>query len=205
VVDENGNRVGPGEKGLLVISKPWPSMIRTIWKNPERFKESYFSRVSRNGKPLYFSGDGALYDEEGYIWVTGRVDDVINVSGHRLGTAEIEAVIKKHPRVAEVAVVGKPDPIKGESIFAYVVLKEDEGLGDEVELSREINDIIAQEIGKIAVVDTIAFVPGLPKTRSGKIMRRILRAIARGEEIKQDTSTLEDPRVVEEIIRIVNG
>ena len=205
VVDEKGNRVGPGEKGLLVISKPWPSMIRTIWKNPERFKESYFSRVSRNGKPLYFSGDGALYDEEGYIWVTGRVDDVINVSGHRLGTAEIEAVIKKHPRVAEVAVVGKPDPIKGESIFAYVVLKEDEGLGDEVELSREINDIIAQEIGKIAVVDTIAFVPGLPKTRSGKIMRRILRAIARGEEIKQDTSTLEDPRVVEEIIRIVNG
>ena len=205
VVDENGNRVGPGEKGLLVISKPWPSMIRTIWKNPKRFKESYFSRVSRNGKPLYFSGDGALYDEEGYIWVTGRVDDVINVSGHRLGTAEIEAVIKKHPRVAEVAVVGKPDPIKGESIFAYVVLKEDEGLGDEVELSREINDIIAQEIGKIAVVDTIAFVPGLPKTRSGKIMRRILRAIARGEEIKQDTSTLEDPRVVEEIIQLLSS
>jgi acetyl-CoA synthetase len=205
VVDESGNRVKPGEKGLLVIEKPWPSMIRTIWGDPERFIESYFSRVKVKGKPVYFTGDGALYDQDHYIWITGRVDDVINVSGHRLGTAEIEAAIKKHPAVAEVAVVGKPDPIKGESIFAYVVLKGEDTLGEEMELGGEINRVVEEEIGKIARVDNFAFVPGLPKTRSGKIMRRILRAIARGEEIKQDTSTLEDPKVVEAIIQIVSN
>jgi len=205
IIDENGNKMPPHEKGLLCITKPWPSMIRTIWGDSERFIKSYFSTAKKNGKPVYFSGDGAIYDEDGYIFITGRVDDVINVSGHRLGTAEIESAIQKHPLVAEVAVVGKPDEITGESIFAYVVLKAAEELAEEIELMKEINEIIAKEIGNIAKVKDFAFVPGLPKTRSGKIMRRILRAIAKGEEIKQDTSTLEDPSVVEKIIEIVNS
>jgi len=204
IIDEEGNKMPVGEKGLLCITKPWPSMIRTIWGDPDRFIKSYFSTAKKNGKPVYFSGDGAVYDEDGYIWITGRVDDVINVSGHRLGTAEIEAAIKKHPHVAEVAVVGKPDEIKGESIFAYIVLKDD-SLSEKIEFTKEINDIIKEEIGAIAKVDNFAFVPGLPKTRSGKIMRRILRAIAKGEPITQDTSTLEDPKVVELIIEVVNN
>lgn len=203
IIDENGNKMPPHKKGLLCITKPWPSMIRTIWNDKERFIKSYFSTAKKNGKNVYFSGDGAIYDEDGYIWITGRVDDVINVSGHRLGTAEIESAIKKHPLVAEVAVVGKPDEIKGESVFAYVVIKED-NLAEEIEISKEINEIVKKEIGAIAKVDTIAYVPGLPKTRSGKIMRRILRSIAKNEEITQDTSTLEDPKIVEAIIKIVN-
>jgi len=205
IIDENGNKMPPNEKGLLCITKPWPSMIRTIWGDSERFIKSYFSTAKKNGKPVYFSGDGAIYDEDGYIWITGRVDDVINVSGHRLGTAEIEDAIKFHPDVAEVAVVGKPDEIKGESVFAYIVLKNPENIAEEVEFIKEVNEIITREIGAIAKVDNFAFVPGLPKTRSGKVMRRILRAIAKGEEIKQDTSTLENPQVVEEIIAIVRS
>ncbi|MEO1957957.1 MAG: acetate--CoA ligase [Nautiliaceae bacterium] len=196
IIDENGNKIAPNEKGLLCITKPWPSMIRTIWNDPDRFVKSYFSTAKKDGKPVYFSGDGAIYDEDGYIFITGRVDDVINVSGHRLGTAEIEAAIKKHPQVAEVAVVGKPDEIKGESIFAYIVLKEQK---EPEEISKEINEIVKEEIGAIAKVDNFAFVPGLPKTRSGKIMRRILRSLAKGEEIKQDISTLENPQIVKEI------
>lgn len=203
IIDENGNKKAPNEKGYLCITKPWPSMIRTIWNDPDRFVHSYFGTCKKDGKPVYFSGDGAIYDEDGYIWITGRVDDVINVSGHRLGTAEIEAAIGHHPRVAECAVVGKPHDVKGESVFAFVVLKEDEGIADEAEITKEINDIVAKDIGAIAKVEEFAFVPGLPKTRSGKIMRRILRAIAKGEEIKQDTSTLEDPSVVEKIQEIV--
>ena len=195
ILDENGNRVKSNEKGLLCITKPWPSMIRTIWGDSERFVNSYFSTVKKDGKPVYFSGDGAIYDEDGYIFITGRVDDVINVSGHRIGTAEIEAAIKKHSNVAEVAVVGKPDEITGESIFAYVVLKDD-SLSEEMEIVKEINDLIAKEIGNIAKVKDFLFVPGLPKTRSGKIMRRILRSLAKAEEIKQDISTLEDPNIV---------
>ncbi len=202
IIDENGNKMKANEKGLLCITKPWPSMIRTIWGDNERFVKSYFSTAKKDGKPVYFSGDGAIYDEDGYIFITGRVDDVINVSGHRLGTAEIEASVQKHPNVAEVAVVGKPDEITGESIFAYIVLKNNENLGEDVELMKEINEIIATDIGNIAKVKSFAFVPGLPKTRSGKIMRRILRSIAKGEEITQDTSTLEDPSVVEKIIEI---
>ena len=201
VLERDGTPVAPGEQGLLCITRPWPSMIRTIWGDPERFKKSYFGDVVKEGQPVYFSGDGAVIDEEGYITITGRVDDVINVSGHRMGTAEIEAAIKRHPHVAEVAVVGRPDPIKGESIFAYIVLKSDteDNLGEEVELSKEINEVIAHEIGNIAKADAIVVVPGLPKTRSGKVMRRILRAIAKGEEIKQDISTLEDPSIVGKI------
>lgn len=199
VVDEDGNKMPAGEKGLLCITRPWPSMIRTIWGDPDRFKAGYFGVAKKNGKPVYFSGDGAIYDEDGYIWITGRVDDVINVSGHRMGTAEIEAAIAHCEKVAEVAVVGKPDDLKGESVFAYVVLKGEDTMVNEIEVSKEINAIITKEIGPIAKCDEIKFVPGLPKTRSGKIMRRILRSIAKGEEITQDTSTLEDPTIVQKI------
>ncbi|BDY13738.1 acetate--CoA ligase [Hydrogenimonas cancrithermarum] len=206
VIDRDGNPLETGEQGLLCITKPWPSMIRTIWNDPDRFVKSYFGDAKKDGKPVYFSGDGAIVDEDGYITITGRVDDVINVSGHRMGTAEIEAAIKKHPHVAEVAVVGKPDEIKGESIFAYVVLKDvEDSFGEEAELAKEINQVIAKEIGNIAKCDTIKVVPGLPKTRSGKVMRRILRAIAKGEEIKQDISTLEDPSIVARIQTCVIG
>ena len=200
---QTGKRVGVGEKGYMCVTRPWPSMIRGVWGDKERFIKSYFGDVKKDGKAVYFTGDGAVYDENGYITITGRVDDVINVSGHRLGTAEIEAAIKKHPNVAEVAVVGKPHEIKGESIFAYVVLKNDNGIADEVEETKAINNVIKTEIGNIALCDDIAFVPGLPKTRSGKIMRRILRAIAKSEAITQDTTTLEDPSIVEKIEKIV--
>jgi len=204
VIDEEGNPMPAGEKGFMCITKPWPSMIRTIWNDDERFVKSYFSDCKKDGKPVYFTGDGAMVDDDGYITITGRTDDVINVSGHRMGTAEIESAIKKHPQVAEVAVVGKPHTIKGEGIFAYVVLKsvpvnEKDGAADELELTKEINGVIKDEIGAIALCDDIAFVPGLPKTRSGKIMRRILRSLAKGEEVTQDTSTLEDPSVVDTI------
>ena len=199
IIDEVGNKVPVGEKGLLCITKPWPSMIRTIWGDDERFIKSYFSQAKKDGKPVYFSGDGAVYDENGYITITGRVDDVINVSGHRIGTAEIESAIGNHENVAEVAVVGRPHQIKGESVFAYIVLKSEDSLGEDIELLKEINGIITREIGAMAKCDDIVIVSGLPKTRSGKIMRRILRAIAKGEEIKQDISTLEDPSIVEKI------
>jgi len=189
----------------MCITRPWPSMIRGVWGDDERFKKSYFGDVKKEGQPVYFTGDGAIYDEDGYITITGRTDDVINVSGHRMGTAEVEAAIKKHPKVAEVAVVGKPHEIKGEGIFAYIVMKGEDNFAQEVELIKEINTIIKEEIGNIALCDDIVFVPGLPKTRSGKIMRRILRAIAKNEPITQDTSTLEDPSVVEKIESIVKS
>ena len=194
-----------GETGYMCITKPWPSQIRGVWGDKERYIKSYFGDVTKDGKAVYFTGDGARYDEDGYITITGRTDDVINVSGHRMGTAEVEAAIKKHQNVAEVAVVGKPHQLKGEGIFAYVVLKSDEGVAEEVEEVKEINQIIKKEIGNIAICDDIVFIPGLPKTRSGKIMRRILRAIAKGEAITQDISTLEDPSVVATIEKMVNG
>ncbi|NPA73257.1 MAG: acetate--CoA ligase [Epsilonproteobacteria bacterium] len=196
IIDEEGNKVPTGEKGYLCITKPWPSMIRTIWGDPDRFVKSYFGDCKKDGKPVYFSGDAAIYDEDGYIFITGRTDDVINVSGHRLGTAEIEGVIGHEEHVAEVAVVGKPDDIKGEDVFAYIVTKKDI---DEETLVKNINTLITQEIGPIAKVGSVLIVPGLPKTRSGKIMRRILRAIAKGEKITQDISTIEDPSIVGKI------
>ncbi|MGE4396615.1 MAG: acetate--CoA ligase [Sulfurimonas sp.] len=205
ILDENGAKAEVGEKGFMCVTRPWPSMIRNIWGDDERFIKSYFGDVKKNGKPVYFTGDGAMYDEEGYITITGRTDDVINVSGHRMGTAEVEAAIKKHPNVADVAVVGKPHEIKGEGIFAYIVLKSDSGIADEVEEVKAINKVIQKEIGNIALCDDVVFVPGLPKTRSGKIMRRILRSIAKGEEITQDTSTLEDPSIVGTIITAVQS
>jgi acetyl-CoA synthetase len=195
IIDSDGTPMEVGETGLLCITKPWPSMIRTIWGDPERFKKSYFGDAVKDGKPVYFSGDGAVLDEDGYITITGRVDDVINVSGHRMGTAEIEAVVKEDSYVAEVAVVGRPHDIKGEAIFIYIVLKDEQ----ERDMKKHINSLIATNIGNIAKADDIVVVPGLPKTRSGKIMRRILRSIAKGEAITQDISTLEDPAVVSQI------
>jgi len=208
VIEEDGTPTLIGEKGFLCITKPWPSMIRTIWNDDERFVKSYFGDCKKDNKPVYFSGDGAMIDDDGYITITGRTDDVINVSGHRMGTAEVEAAIKKHDNVAAVAVVGKPHEIKGEGIFAYVVLKSvpvahGDDVADELELMKEINSIIKLEIGAIALCDQMAFVPDLPKTRSGKIMRRILRSIVKGEEITQDTSTLEDPSIVKTIEDVV--
>ena len=203
IIDENGNPTPKGEKGLLCITKPWPSMIRNIWGDPERFVKSYFGDCKKDGKPVYFSGDGAMYDDDGYIIITGRTDDVINVSGHRLGTAEIEASLAHHSNVAEVAVVGRPEPIKGEGIFAYIVMKGDDSMGEVIEITKELNRLIVKDIGNIAKLDGIVLVPGLPKTRSGKIMRRILRSIAKGEEITQDTSTLEDPSIVGIIEKLV--
>ncbi len=203
VIEEDGTPTAFGEKGFLCITKPWPSMIRTIWNDDERFKKSYFGDCKKDGKPVYFSGDGAMIDAAGYITITGRTDDVINVSGHRMGTAEVEAAIKKHSNVASVAVVGKPHEIKGEGIFAYVVLKSDDGIADELEIMKEINSFIKIEIGAIALCDEMAFVPDLPKTRSGKIMRRILRSIVKDEAITQDISTLEDPSIVKTIEDIV--
>ncbi len=191
------------EGGYLCITRPWPSMIRGVWGDPERFVKSYFGDVKKDGKPVYFTGDGAVYDKDDYITITGRTDDVINVSGHRMGTAEVEAAINKHDNVAEVAVVGKPHALKGEGIFAYVVLKVDSD--NEADEMNAINNIIKKEIGSIAVCDDIIFAPGLPKTRSGKIMRRILRSIAKGEKITQDISTLEDPSVVAQIESKVNA
>ncbi|MCH5336698.1 MAG: acetate--CoA ligase [Campylobacter sp.] len=207
IVDEEGNIKEVGEDGLLCIVKPWPSMLRGIWGDEKRYIESYFSQVKQNGKPVYFSGDGAFYDENGYITITGRTDDVVNVAGHRIGTAEIEAAIAKHPSVAESAVVGVEDSIKGEILFAFVVLNPNSScnLGDSIETLKELNDILRTEIGPIAKIERILYTPGLPKTRSGKIMRRILRTIARGEEIKQDISTLEDSHIVQTIVNLAKG
>ncbi len=203
---ETGEKVEAYEGGYMCVTRPWPSMIRGVWGDPERFQKSYFGDVVKDGKPVYFTGDGAIYDDDGYITITGRTDDVINVSGHRMGTAEVEAAILKHDDVAEVAVVGKPHELKGEGIFAYVVLKtalDDAIYSDNIDMMKAINGVIKKEIGNIAVCDQMLFVPGLPKTRSGKIMRRILRAIAKGELITQDTSTLEDPSIVTTIEAMV--
>ena len=196
---KTGKRVDIGEGGYLCITKPWPSMIRGVWGDPQRFVKAYFGDVKKDAKPVYFTGDGAVYDKDDYITVTGRTDDVINVSGHRMGTAEVESAILKHDNVAEVAVVGKPHNLKGEGIFAYIVLKS----GEVTDEAKEINEIIKKEIGNIALCDDMVFSPGLPKTRSGKIMRRILRSIAKCEPITQDISTLEDPSVVAKIEAMV--
>jgi len=200
-----GEKAEVGETGYMCITKPWPAQIRAVWGDEERYKKSYFGDVVKDGKAVYFTGDGARYDEDGYITITGRTDDVINVSGHRMGTAEVEAAIKKHPNVAEVAVVGKPHELKGEGIFAYIVLKSDKGVADEVEELKAINSVIKKEIGNIAVCDDMVFASGLPKTRSGKIMRRILRSIAKGEKVTQDISTLEDPSVVAKIEAMIQS
>jgi acetyl-CoA synthetase len=200
VIDKEGTPTPVGEKGLLCITRPWPAMIRGVWGDEERFKKAYFGDCKKDGKAVYFSGDGAMIDEKGYITITGRTDDVMNVSGHRIGSAEVEASIGNAEMVAESAVIGEPHDIKGESLCAFVILnlKDHE---DFEAMSKEINNLIKGEVGAFAKCDRFIFVPGLPKTRSGKIMRRILRLIAIGKEITQDISTLEDPAVVKQIIQ----
>jgi len=198
VVDETGISVEKGKGGILVIKRPWPSMIRTIWGDPERFKKSYYPEDFK-GK-YYLAGDGASRDLDGYFWIMGRIDDVLNVSGHRLGTMEIESALVANPLVAESAVVGKPHEIKGEAVVAFVVLKGQRPEGAAAkEIAQRLRDWVAQEIGPIAKPDEIRFGDNLPKTRSGKIMRRLLRALAKGEEIQQDVSTLENPAILEQL------
>ncbi len=199
IVDEAGNDVPNGAGGILVVKRPWPSMIRTIWNDPERFKASYFP--AELGGKLYLAGDGAIRDaNNGYFTITGRIDDVLNVSGHRMGTMEIESALVANHLVAEAAVVGKPDPTTGESICAFVVLKGPRPTGDEAaKVAKELRDWVGKEIGPIAKPKEIRFGDNLPKTRSGKIMRRLLRVLAKGEEITQDVSTLENPAILEQL------
>jgi len=192
VVDGDGKTMMPDQGGLLVVTKPWPSMLRGIWGDDTRYVETYWKKF--NGR-YYFAGDGARCDTDGYFWIMGRVDDVLNVAGHRLGTMEIESALVSHKAVAEAAVVGRPDEIKGEGICAFVVLKCEVS----EHLKEELKAHVAEEIGPIARPDDIRFADNLPKTRSGKIMRRLLRDIAAGRDIQQDMSTLEDHRVIEQL------
>lgn len=191
VVDGEGKEISEGG-GLLVMTRPWPSMLRGIWGDDARYVETYWHKF---GDHIYFAGDGARRDEDGYFWIMGRVDDVLNVSGHRLGTMEVESALVSHESVAEAAVVGRPDDIKGEAICAFVVLKTDASEA----LKKELRNHVASEIGPIAKPDDIRFADSLPKTRSGKIMRRLLRDIAAGREITSDISTLEDQSVVQQL------
>jgi len=199
IVDETGHSVGKGKGGILVIKRPWPSMIRTIWGDPERFKKSYYPE-DFHGK-YYLAGDGASTDEDGYYRIMGRIDDVLNVSGHRLGTMEIEsALVANSKLVAEAAVVGRPDDLTGEAVVAFVVPKGPRPSGeDATKMAKELRDWVAQEIGPIAKPKDIRFGDNLPKTRSGKIMRRLLRSIAKGEAITQDISTLENPAILDQL------
>ena len=196
LLDEKGMEIdGNPAEGILCIKFPWPSIMRTVYNNHPRFIETYFAMYPG----YYFTGDGARRDEDGYYWITGRVDDVLNVSGHRLGTAEIESALVLHPSVAEAAVVGYPHELTGQGIYAYVTLMT--GVEGTEELKKELGDLVRKEIGPIAKVNLLQFAPGLPKTRSGKIMRRILRKIAANElDSLGDTSTLADPTVVESLV-----
>ena len=195
IVDEKGKEInGPGE-GILCIKDCWPGMMRTVYKDHERFVKTYFTQFP--GK--YVTGDGCRRDEDGYYWITGRVDDVLNVSGHRIGTAEVESALDAHPKVAESAVVGYPHPIKGQGIYAFVTLNI--GVDPTDGMRDELLKWVSKEIGPIAKPDLIQWAPNLPKTRSGKIMRRILRKIAEnGIKDLGDTSTLADPTVVQQLI-----
>ncbi|MBU1691440.1 MAG: acetate--CoA ligase [Gammaproteobacteria bacterium] len=202
IVDEAGHDVDRGKGGFLVIKRPWPSMIRTIYGDPERYKKNYFPEDL--GGKYYLAGDGANCDLDGYFWIMGRIDDVLNVSGHRLGTMEIESALVANPLVAEAAVVGKPHDIKGEAVVAYVVLKGARPEGEDAKkIVADLRNWVAKEIGPIAKPDEIRFGDNLPKTRSGKIMRRLLRALAKGEEITQDVSTLENPAILEQLKEVV--
>jgi len=190
VLDEAGNDVPRGSGGRLFLAKPWPSMLRTLWGDDERYKMQYWSELPG----YYFAGDGARFDKDGYLWVVGRIDDVLNVSGHRIGTAEVESALVSHPNVAEAAVVGRLDDLKGQALVCFVTLKN--GVAATLELKEAIREHVAREIGSLARPDDVRFAAGLPKTRSGKIMRRILKEIAAGGAVKGDTTTLEDFTVV---------
>jgi acetyl-CoA synthetase len=194
VLDEQGNEVAPGEQGLLALTRPWPGMLRTLYKDPDRFKETYFSKWDET---TYFVGDAARRDEDGYFWVVGRVDDVVNVSGHRLSTAEVESAIVSHPKVAEAAVIGQQDEDTGQSIAAFVILQGENDDGDEA-LEQELREHVAQRIGKLARPRRIIWTADVPKTRSGKIMRRLLRDIAEGRELG-DVTTLREPGVMKDL------
>jgi acetyl-CoA synthetase len=194
IYDDKGNTVPTNQGGYLVITKPWPGMIRNIYGDPERFKQTYFS----NYKDIYFTGDGCRIDEDGDYWLMGRIDDVVNVSGHRIGTAEVESALVAHDAITEAAVVPMPHDIKGQGLFAYVTLKKNY-VGDN-KLRTDLLKHITKEIGPIAKPDKIQFTDALPKTRSGKIMRRILKKIAMNSEEIGDTTTLADPSVVEKLI-----
>ncbi len=198
IVDEAGHDVPNGQGGILVVKRPWPSMIRTIWGDPERFKKGYYPPEL---KGYYLAGDGAIRNKDtGYFTITGRIDDVLNVSGHRMGTMEIESALVANPLVAEAAVVGRPDDMTGEAIVAYVVLKQVRPSGDAARaIATELRNWVGKEIGPIAKPKEIRFGDNLPKTRSGKIMRRLLRVIAKGEEITQDVSTLENPAILQQL------
>ena len=199
IVDEAGADVPNGHGGILVVKRPWPSMIRTIWGDPDRFVKSYFPEEL--GGTLYLAGDGAIRNKDtGYFTITGRIDDVLNVSGHRMGTMEIESCLVANPLVAEAAVVGRPDELTGEAICVFVVLKGGRPTGDEAKkIATDLRNWVGKEIGPIAKPKDVRFGDNLPKTRSGKIMRRLLRVIAKGEEITQDTSTLENPAILEQL------
>ena len=198
VVDEQGGSLPLGQGGDLVIKRPFPSLLRTLWNDSERYKQAYFP--AEMGGKIYLAGDSAHREEDGYFWIMGRIDDVLNVSGHRLGTMEIESALVSNPLVAEAAIVGKPHDIKGEAVVAFVVLKGARPSGDAAkQIVAELREWVAKEIGPIAKPDEIRFGDNLPKTRSGKIMRRLLRALARGEAITQDISTLENPAILEQL------
>jgi len=198
VVDLDGNNVPDNEGGYLAIRHPWPGMMRTVYGDPDRFRRTYWEHIPpTDGNYTYFAGDGARKDEDGYFWVMGRVDDVLNVSGHRLGTMEVESALVSHPAVAEAAVVGKPDELKGEEVVAFVTLEGTYQASEE--LSKELKKHVVNEIGAIARPGEIRFTDALPKTRSGKIMRRLLRNLASGQEISGDTSTLEDRSVLDKL------
>ncbi|MFN5861632.1 MAG: acetate--CoA ligase [Pseudanabaena sp.] len=198
IVDLEGDPAESNQGGYLILRHPWPGMMRTVYGDPDRFRKSYWEHIPpKDGKYVYFAGDGARKDEDGYYWVMGRVDDVINVAGHRLGTMEIESALVSHPAVAEAAVVGKPDEVKGEDIFAFVILEGDRQPSDE--LAKELKKHVVAEIGAIARPSEIRFAEALPKTRSGKIMRRLLRSLASGQEITSDTSTLEDRSILDKL------
>jgi len=190
VVDDQGNGVPRNSGGKLVLRKPWPAMLRGLWGDPQRYRDVYWSEV----KGSYFTGDGSRQDKDGYFWIVGRIDDVLNVAGHRIGTAEVESALVSHLKVAEAAVVGRPDELKGQALVAFVTLKG--GVPSDGSLREELRQHVAKEIGPVAKPDDIRFAEALPKTRSGKIMRRLLKQIAAGGEIKGDTTTLEDLNVL---------
>jgi acetyl-CoA synthetase len=194
VVDDAGTPVGRGQGGYLTLTRPWPGMLRGIWGDPQRYRETYWSRFPGR----YFAGDGAKLDADGYIWLLGRVDDVMNVSGHRISTTEVESALVDHPMVAEAAVVGAADATTGQAIVAFVTVKG--GVAADADLGEELRHHVAHRIGPTARPKTVIFTDDLPKTRSGKIMRRLLRDVAEGRDLG-DTTTLADPAVVDEIRR----
>ena len=203
IVDDSGKPVkGADAGGYLVIKKPWPSMLRTLWRDNDRYVSAYWEKFKQG---YYVAGDSAHRDKDGYYWIMGRIDDVLNVAGHRLGTMEVESALVAHPRIAEAAVVGKPHEIKGESVFAFVVCRGQRPTGDTGALVKELRDWVAEQLGAIAKPDDIRFADNLPKTRSGKIMRRLLKAVARGEEITQDVSTLENPAIIDQLRGVDSG